>query len=159
MHVITFDGEERHVHHSDRECAWCGEPSPFADYCSAECHGKGEHKSECDTCHEIIDCAHDCAHECPSSVPGDHQRTMYSLECPGCERHPIAYRDKSALQLGRMVACRWIVSCEDCGFEARKPTLAAAIELWKNPVDPEEEARCAGDWARDEAIDRELEGV
>src|SRR5690606_17379680 len=102
MHVITFDGEERHVHHSDRECAWCGEPSPFADYCSAECHGKGEHKSECDTCHELVACDHECAGR------GDHQRTMYSLECPGCERHPIAYRSQS-FGFG-VYRCKWIVS-------------------------------------------------
>ena len=152
-HLVTTE-ETRYVMHSDNLCT-CGEPSPHATYCSAECHGKGEHKSECDTCHEIID----CAHECPSSVPGDHQRTMYSLECPGCERHPIAYRDKSALQLGPMVAYRWVVICQDCGFESRAPTLAAAICNWRDPVDPEEEARCAADYAMDEARDRELEGV
>lgn len=152
MHFVTFDGDERHVHHSDRECAWCGEPSPFADYCSEACYGKGEHRSECETCEDMIDCAHEC-----SSVPGDHQRTMYSLVCPGCEGHPIAYRSQS---FG--VGCaktRWVVTCEDCGFEARKPTLAAAIDAWKNPVDPEEEARCAGDWARDEAEARRLEAL
>lgn len=153
MHVITFDGEERHVRHSDRECAWCGEPSPFADYCSAECHGKGEHKSECDTCHELVA----CDHECPSSVPGDHQRTMYSLECPGCERHPIAYKSES-FGFG-VYRCKWVVECQDCGFHGEGRTLAAAICNWRDPVDPEEEARCAADYAMDEARDRELEGV
>jgi len=151
MFVLTHDGEERHVHHSHHECAYCGEPSPFADYCSETCHGKGEHKSECDTCEDMID----CAHECPADVPGDHARTMYSLECPGCERHPIAYRTQS-FGIGRHVT-RWHVSCEDCSYHREGRTLAAAIDAWKNPVDPEEEARCAGDWARDEAEDRRLE--